>query len=560
MSVRRVMGGESEFGLTSHGLTDSSHAYLSAVLVSAYADAEDKRARAEGRPGFLPSGGWDYSTERPLRDARGFSMSRESAHPSQLTDAPPVLDAEQVAGGRTPRAARARVPLVKRGRDELVTNAVLTNGARFYVDHAHPEYSSPEVLTPREAVAWDLAGDVVAQRAAEAAEAGGIPHIDLFKNNTDSKSSSYGTHENYLVDRAVPFDELTERLTPFFATRQVLCGAGRVGIGLPGGPVPYRPGFQVSQRSDFFEEVVGLETTLRRPIVNARDEPHADERRFRRLHVIIGDANLAPVSVLIRFGATSLVLRLIEDGIAPDIRLEDPVLALQTVSHDIPEDAASTAETLRGAFRSPLPLEGGGSTTALGVQRAFLDAAERAYRGADADTDEILDLWERLLTGLETDPLSLAADVDWIAKFRIADAVRRRDGLGWDDVRLHALDLQYSLLDPARGLALRLRASGGLRAVAAEDEILAAVRQAPRSTRAAVRGFAVEHHADTLVSASWDTLTFALRGSAAPSRIWIGDPLAGDGELVDAVRGRSAADLAAALADRLAAPDERTAP
>jgi proteasome accessory factor A len=542
MTVRRVMGSESEFGLVGEGLTQSAHTYLSAVLVSAYADLEEDRAAEEGRPGFLPAGGWDYSTERPLQDARGFAMPRSQAHASQLTDgapevdAPAVLDARAIAVEDTPaprRSRRSAIPLVRRGRDELVTNAVLTNGARFYVDHAHPEYSSPEVLTPREIVTWDLAGDRVAQAAAAEAVRAGLPPIQLFKNNTDSKSSSYGTHENYLVDRAVPFGQIVDEITAFFVTRQILCGAGRVGIGIPGTAVEPREGFQISQRADFFEERVGLETTLRRPIVNARDEPHSDELRFRRLHVIIGDANLAPASLLIRFGATSLVLKLIEDGLAPRIDLDDPVAALQQISHDIPVEAESTAAALARSFRSPLRLEKGGETTALAIQRSYFDAAQAAYRGADDETDEVLDLWARLLDGLETDPLSLAADIEWIAKFRLLDGLRRRDGLGWDSVRLHAADLQYSLLDPDRGLGLRLRAGGALSGVVDPSEIERAVHEAPQSTRAAARGRAVRDCADSLISASWDTLTFAVPGERMPVRITLGHPLLGTGEFIN---------------------------
>ncbi|GAA1348544.1 depupylase/deamidase Dop [Falsarthrobacter nasiphocae] len=549
------MGGETEFGLTSAGLTQSAHTYLSAILVSAYADAEEERAAAEGRPGFLPSGGWDYSTERPLRDARGFTVPRRQAHPSQLTDAPAVVDALSVAAAGTPRSLRSQRALAARGRDELVTNTVLTNGARFYVDHAHPEYSSPEVMTPREAAVWDLAGDVVAMRAAAAAEAAGAPRIDLFKNNTDSKSSSYGTHENYLVDRAVPFESLAEGIMAFFVTRQVLCGAGRVGVGVPGGPVEARPGFQISQRADFMEELVGLETTLRRPIVNARDEPHSDESRFRRLHVIVGDANLLPSSITVRFAATSLVLRLIEDGICPDVRLEDPVDAIRSLSHDIPLEAPSTAAALAGAFRSPLRLDTGGTTTALAVQRTYLDAARRAYSGADAETDEALTLWGRLLDGLETDPLSLAADVDWIAKFRLVDGLRRRDGLAWDDVKLQAVDLQYALLDARRGLGQRLRAAGSAASLVSvtDEEVLEAVHRAPASTRAAARGHAVSSFADSLVSASWDTLTFSFASASAPTRIVLPDPSIGGAALAPALGAADAESFAESLARAVAA-------
>ncbi len=196
--------------------------------------------------------------------------------------------------------------------DDLgLANVILTNGARLYVDHAHPEYSAPEVTGPRDAVLWDKAGERVMATAAQRALAvPGTPPIKLYKNNTDGKGASYGTHENYLMARRTPFAEIVRHLTPFFVSRQVVTGAGRVGIGQDGRD----DGFQLSQRADFFEVEVGLETTLKRPIINTRDEPHADPEKYRRLHVIIGDANLSEISTYLKVGTTALVLSMIEDG------------------------------------------------------------------------------------------------------------------------------------------------------------------------------------------------------------------------------------------------------
>ena len=178
---------------------------------------------------------------------------------------------------------------------------ILTNGARLYVDHAHPEYSTPEVTNPRDLVLWDKAGErVMAEAARRAATVPTIGTIHLYKNNTDNKGASYGAHENYLMRRQTPFSEIVSHLTPFFVTRQVVCGAGRVGRGQDGS----QPGFQLSQRADYFEVEVGLETTLKRPIINTRDEPHADADKYRRLHVIIGDANLSEISTYLKVGTT----------------------------------------------------------------------------------------------------------------------------------------------------------------------------------------------------------------------------------------------------------------
>src|SRR5215207_7749667 len=205
--------------------------------------------------------------------------------------------------------------------DTGMATVILTNGARLYVDHAHPEYSTPEVTNPRDIVLWDKAGEqVMAEAARRAASIPGNPTIQLYKNNTDGKGASYGSHENYLMDRKTPFIDIVRGLVPFFVTRQVFAGSGRVGIGVEG----RTDGFQLSQRADFFEVEVGLETTLKRPIINTRDEPHADADKYRRLHVIIGDANLSELSTYLKVGTTSLVLALIEaKALSQDLTIED---------------------------------------------------------------------------------------------------------------------------------------------------------------------------------------------------------------------------------------------
>lgn len=222
--------------------------------------------------------------------------------------------------------------------------------------------------------------------------------MNLYKNNTDNKSVSYGAHENYMVDRAVPFDRITSALLPFFATRQIMCGAGRVGLGVDGS----EPGFQLSQRADFFERTVGLETTIHRPIVNTRDEPHADDTKYRRLHVIIGDANLSHTATVLKFGTTSLVLNLIEHDRVPALDLADPVAALQTVSHD-------------PSVTATVPLRDGRELSAVDIQREYYRAAlelerELAPDGLDQDTRQVLDLWDEVLTDLADDPPAWPTD------------------------------------------------------------------------------------------------------------------------------------------------------
>src|SRR6478609_10473088 len=267
------MGIETEYGISEPGAPEANPMLMSGQVVNAYAQPLGHRA---GRAR------WDYEDEAPLRDARGFEMSRALADASQLTDE----------------------------EDPTLANVVLTNGARLYVDHAHPEYSSPEVTSPRDAIRWDRAGErIMLEAVRRLAPMRGAGGINLYKNNTDGKGASYGTHENYLMRRETPFAEIVRHLVPFFVARQVMCGAGRVGIGQDS----RTPGFQLSQRADFFEVEVGLETTLKRPIINTRDEPHAVADLYRRLHVIVGDANLCDVANLLKLGTTSLVLAMIED-------------------------------------------------------------------------------------------------------------------------------------------------------------------------------------------------------------------------------------------------------
>jgi proteasome accessory factor A len=364
----------------------------------------------------------------------------------------------------------------------------------LYVDHAHPEYSGPEVTHARDAVVWDRAGDEVMREAAVAAGQEGF-RIALYKNNVDGKGASYGCHENFLVERAVPFDDLARRITAHLVTRQVFTGAGRVGLGQKGD----HPGFQISQRADYIEAEVGLETTLRRPIVNTRDEPHSDPRRWRRLHVILGDANCMDVPTFLKMGTTSLVLFAIEadDERLDALVLDNPVDAVQAVSRDL-------------ALKGRLPFaQGRGAATALDIQRSLLEIA-RDYATDDGDAI-VVARWEAVLEGLARDPLSCGAEVEWVAKLNLLGRLRGRHARGgkplpWDDERLAATDIQWSDVDPAQGLCARLAASGAIKRLVSAHEVARAVGRPPADTRAYLRGRMVASRPDIVDAAGWSTV------------------------------------------------------
>jgi Pup amidohydrolase len=503
MSVHRVMGIETEYGISVPGHPHVNAMTTSSAVVTSYRGIAvgDRRSRAR----------WDFDEEHPLRDARGYDMSRAEADPTQLTD-----------------------------EDLGLANLILTNGARLYVDHAHPEYSSPEITNPRDAVLWDRAGMEIMADAAEAATHEGPFTIQLYKNNTDNKGASYGCHENYLMRRATPFADIVRDLTPFFVTRQVFSGAGRVGRGQEGRV----PGFQLSQRADFFEVEVGLETTLKRPIINTRDEPHADPERHRRLHVIVGDANLAEASTYLKMGSTSLVLAIIEaGGLAEDLVLADPVREIHAVSHD-------------PTLQHRLTLRDGRRLTALEIQRVYLEAAaklaeEQAVAGVDEQTADILARWDRVLVDLGEDPRLAADRVDWVAKLALMEGYRRRDGLDWDSPRLELVDLQYADIRPARGLALRLEATGRLERLTSAADVAHARERPPTDTRAYFRGECLRRYGDAVAAASWDSVIFDVPGHDALQRVPTLEPVRGTrdhvghlldgsptaGDLLEALRG-----------------------
>lgn len=492
MTVRRVMGIETEYGLLEPGNSWANPIELSTLVVQAYAAT-------------VPHVPWDYAGEDPLKDARGFRLPRAAAHPSQLTDNPQETAPDGLAG-EFPLAELRRASTLRSGP----ANAVLTNGARLYVDHAHPEYSSPEVTGPRDAVLWDRAGDEIMRDAMAAIRRCGR-EVVIYKNNVDGKGASYGSHENYLVARAVRFHEYAQYLIPFFVTRPLVCGAGRVGLGQRS----EEAGFQISQRADYVENDIGLETTFNRPIVNTRDEPHADPDRWRRLHVIGGDANRFDVSAYLKLATTSLVLALIERDRVPlgldALGLSAPVPDSWGVSHDPFGHVLSTAA---------------GKARALDVQRAYLDAVADMVAGEEPDpeTGFALRLWDEVLTGLATEPASVAHRVEWVAKHQVLDGLRQRGNLGWDSPKLAALDLQWADLRPEHSVVERLEAAGRVERLVTQAEVHAARTRAPSDTRAWLRGGLVERFGQQVRSAGWSSVVVDSPSRRALLRIPLTDP------------------------------------
>src|SRR5438132_4053749 len=438
MAIPKVMGIETEYGISGPGVPDFNPVLSSSMLINSYA-------------GTLRRIRWDYEQESPLRDARGFE---------------PVQERQPVE------------------QDLVLANASLPNGARYYIDHAHPEYSTPECASPRGLVIHDKAGERILERSLEAVR-GLLPpgqRLAIYKNNTYGKGNSYGCHENYLVDRRTPFPRIVRDLTPFFVTRQIFTGAGKIGTegSREGGRGVV---YQLSQRTDFFEAEVGLETTLKRPIINTRDEPHADPEKYRRLHVIIGDANMCEVATFLKVGTTALILKMTEDEALPDLSLENPVSALHDVSWD-----PSIRQTVR--------LRDGRRMRPLELQWDYLDMARKYVEDSepDAESAEILQWWETVLSGIEDDPLTLHRELDWVAKHRLLQAYRERDGLEWGDSKLAMVDLQYHDIRRSRGLYYRLVEAGMMERLVPEAEVERAVSDPPEDTRAYFRGRCIEKY------------------------------------------------------------------
>ena len=359
------------------------------------------------------------------------------------------------------------------------SNVFLKNGARLYLDvGSHPEYATPECDNVLDLVTHDKAGErtlegLLMDAERRLREEGIAGDIYLFKNNTDSAGNSYGCHENYLVGRHGEFSRLADVLIPFLVTRQMICGAGKV-LQTPRGAV-----YCVSQRAEHIWEGVSSATTRSRPIINTRDEPHADAERFRRLHVIVGDSNMNEVTTLLKVGTTDLVLRMIEAGvIMRDLTLENPIRAIREVSHDI-------------TGRRKIKLANGREASALEIQREYFEKASDFIerRGGDTTVKRVLDLWDRTLTAVDTGDLSLVdREIDWVTKYQLIERYRARDDLPLSSPRVAQLDLAYHDVNRQRGLYYLLERRGMVDRVAKDLQIFEAKSVPPQTTRAKLRG------------------------------------------------------------------------
>ncbi len=459
-----LIGLETEYGITRDHASTVDHVAESMALVRAYLEGPFQRR-------------WNYREEDPHRDARGFRVER--------------LEQDEEEDEFAARDAGRALSFT-----DMKSDLVLTNGARFYNDHTHPEYSTPECRSLMDLVAHDRAGELIvwesARRRNRQLEAAGQPgDVSVYKNNTDYHGHGYGCHDNYLLPRSVPFERIANGLIPFLISRQVLAGAGKMGIEPPTGRAGGR--YQISQRADFVETALSVNTMHNRPVVNTRDEPHADPSRYRRLHLILGDANLCEYSTALKVGTTRAVLELIVRGAAPDAAVEQPVAAVKAFSRD-PD------------LKARVTLQDGRRLSAVEIQSLYLEAARRCLEGVDPETDWVLREWASTLSALADDQQALRGRIDWITKRWLLETFAGDAKVEWTDPWLVSLDLAYHHLDPERGLFRGLEADGTAIGVSAPEAVERAVREAPADTRAAVRGLCLARFPDEIESMQWGVI------------------------------------------------------
>lgn len=415
---------------------------------------------------------WDYSCEDPHCDARGFRVKE-------------LLQDTDEANYFAQDAQRTLT------FNEIKSDLVLRNGARFYNDHAHPEYCTPECSTLLEILQQDYAGDALLMECAKAMSQNSENPVLLYKNNTDFRGHSYGCHENYLMPRTITWENLSQAVVAFFVTRQIYCGAGKYGWEEEDRFL--RSGFQVSQRSDFFSELQSVDTMQRRPLVNTRDEPHANNERFRRFHVIIGDSNLSLYATYLKIGTTCLMLQSLLNGAPPERipKLADPLSTLKSVSRD------SSWQWLCRTAHGP-------KMTAVDIQRIYLELVREFCPNLQPEWKQVVEAWEKVLNDLEKDPLLTADRLDWAAKYKLIEKFREDEKLDDSDPWLRSLDLAYHLLDRQRGLFYGLLDQGTFKMPYSYALLTGHSLCPPASTRAAVRGRCIEKFGGAVQATQWD--------------------------------------------------------
>ncbi len=468
-------GLETEIGITRDGQDQLDVVAESIALV-----------RSATEPGVLMR--WDYASENPHVDVRGFEVEelRQDFDETQYF-------AEDV---------QRRLSFV-----EIKSDLVLGNGARFYNDHAHPEYCTPECSTLAELISQERAGERILMACAErlSKQRGGT--VRLYKNNTDFRGHSYGCHENYLVSRTLPWAYLAPSIQAFLVTRQIFAGAGKFAIETEDRFL--KPGFQISQRSDFFSELQSVDTMQRRPLINTRDEPHANPNLFRRFHVILGDANMSSFATRLKVGTTALVLEAL--GADPQRtypKLGDPLGALPAISRD-PE------------FRWEVVLQGGRIATAVEIQRSYLAAVKELCQLNSQEKMDLVRDWETILDDLERDVMRCRDRIDWVAKLALVREFQEEQNLADDDPWLQSLDLEYHRLDREAGLYYALEQAGAITGAPDEAPVREAFVEPPPTTRAYIRGRCIEKFASAVIGAQWDHIT--LQGSEGLIKISLMD-------------------------------------
>ena len=469
----RILGTETEFGIIARSSGNPDAVANSFRLIS----------HCPHLP--APTALWDYENENPFLDARGFLVEGEPERPGSSYN--------------------------------RQLNKILPNAGRLYVDGAHPEYSTPECSNPREVVAYERAGDhIVAECLAHLNGSLEGEEFLVYRNNSDGKGNSFGYHENYILSRQIPFEHVVAVLLPFFVSRPIFCGAGKVGAENGTDFIPY----QISQRADFFECLLNLNTMVNRPIINTRDEPHAHQSHYRRVHVIVGDANMSEVSTFLKVGTTAIIMEMLEhQGPLPHIELADPVKAIKEVSRDL-------------SVKASLPLLNGQHTSAIAIQRAFLQSAHDFFRTRELSpvTKEVLVRWESVLDTLERDPFELRREVDWVAKHALIRSYMDRKQCSWKDPRVAMMDLQYHDVRPTKGLYYTLERTGQMERLTLDHEIERARQAAPALTRAFFRGECLKRLPRQVYGMSWTSVLLD-SGNSTIKRIPLMDPYRGTQQL-----------------------------